>query len=370
MSLVLNGTTGISGTNALTGVTGVNSGQIGGSRNKIINGAMVIDQRNVGASVTPTNGGYQIDRYQTFTENSDGVFTVQRVADAPAGFINSAKITVTTADASIGASQRYLFLQNIEGFNVSDLGFGAAEASAVTVSFWVKASVTGASGGSLSNAAFNRTYPFSYTINSASTWEHKKITIAGDTSGTWSTDNSVGLRVMFGIGVGSSNSGSANAWAGAGYYQPTGAVNLISTLNATLNITGVQLEKGSTATEFEHRSYGEELALCQRYLYKSIGTQAYNAHGLGSVFAANQVDFITSYPVQMRANATASFGGTVSAAKGTTEVNISSISDVGGSTFNSFLRCTLAASSFTIGDCLTINNNNDATGYIQFDAEL
>jgi hypothetical protein len=149
-----------------------------------------------------------------------------------------------------------------------------------------------------------------------------------------------------------------------------GFTSIFDSTDRTFFLTGVQMEIGSTATDFEHRSYGEELALCQRYLYKSIGTQAYTAHGLGSVFAVNQVDFVTSYPVQMRANATASFGGTVSAAKGTTEVNFSSISDVGGSTFNSFLRCTLAASSFTIGDCLTINNNNDATGYIQFDAEL
>jgi hypothetical protein len=234
-------------------------------RNRIINGDMRIDQRNNGASVTATDAGYQIDRYQTFTESADGVFTVQRVADAPAGFINSAKITVTTADASIGASQRYLFVQNIEGFNVADLGFGAAGASVVTVSFWAKASVTGSFGGTLSNAPFNRTHPFNYTINSANTWEYKTITIAGDTSGTWSTDNSVGLRVMFGIGVGSNGSGPANAWAGAGYFQPTGSVNLISTLNATLNITGVQLEAGSVATPFERRPFGTELVLCQRY---------------------------------------------------------------------------------------------------------
>ena len=297
---------------AITGLASINSGQIGGSRNKIINGAMVIDQRNAGASVTPTSGGYQIDRYQTFTESSDGVFTVQRVADAPAGFINSAKITVTTADASIGASQRYLFLQNIEGFNVADLGFGAAGASAVTVSFWVKASVTGAFGGSLSNAAFNRTYPFSYTINSASTWEHKNITIAGDTSGTWSTDNSVGLRVMFGIGVGSSNSGSANAWAGAGYYQPTGAVNLISTLNATLNITGVQLEVGSTATDFEHRSIGEELALCQRY-FQFVG----NFSAIGQ--STTQLVASLNYQTAMRAAPTLSVQGVIQVGSGTAD---------------------------------------------------
>lgn len=277
--------------------------QYTGFKNRIINGAMVIDQRNAGASVTATDGGYQIDRYQTFTESADGVFTVQRVADAPAGFINSAKITVTTADASIGASQRYLFLQNIEGFNVADLGFGAAGASAVAVSFWVKASVTGTFGGTLSNTSFNRTYPFSYTISSANTWEYKTVTIAGDTSGTWPKDNGVGLRVMFGIGVGSGNSGPANAWAGAGYYQPTGSVNLISTLNATLQITGVQLEAGSTATSFDRRPYGTELMLCQRYAFQlnnQTGSNQSSRYGFGVANAATQMQSFVIHPVTMR----------------------------------------------------------------------
>jgi hypothetical protein len=271
-------------------------------RNRIINGDMRIDQRNAGAAVTATDAGYQIDRYQTFTESADGVFTVQRVADAPAGFINSAKITVTTADASIGASQRYLFVQNIEGFNVADLGFGAAGASVVTVSFWAKASVTGSFGGTLSNAPFNRTHPFNYTINSANTWEYKTITIAGDTSGTWSTDNSVGLRVMFGIGVGSNGSGPANAWAGAGYFQPTGSVNLISTLNATLNITGVQLEAGSVATPFERRPYGTELQLCQRYLPTITANGNNNTYAGGGFYRNNttQVILYYNFPIQAR----------------------------------------------------------------------
>ncbi len=270
-------------------LSSLNGGALSGARNRIINGDMRIDQRNAGASVTATDAGYQLDRFQTFTESADGVFTVQRVADAPASFVNSAKITVTTADASIGASQRYLFVQNIEGFNVADFGFGASGASTITISFWVKSSVTGTFGGCLSNADFNRTYPFSYTISSANTWAYKTITILGDTTGTWLTNNENGIRLIFSIGVGSSSSGTANAWASSNIFQPTGSVNLISTLNATLNITGVQLEAGSVATPFERRSYGQELALCQRYY--EVGTSGFTGYATAGIGVGAHVAF-------------------------------------------------------------------------------
>ena len=240
-------------------------------KNRIINGDMRIDQRNAGAAVTvnSTTATYTVDRFIGRGESADGVFTVDQVTDAPACFTNSAKITVTTADASVGASQLYIFGQVLEGFNVADLGFGTANAKTVTLSFWVRSSLTGTFGGSLKNDS-TYSYPFTYTISAADTWEYKTVTITGQTAGTWSTDNSAGMRLFWSLGAGSTFTTTANAWAAGNYFKPTGATDVIGTSGATFYITGVQLEKGSTATSFDYRPYGTELALCQRYYYKSI----------------------------------------------------------------------------------------------------
>ena len=252
----------------------VNIAQSGGNnvtmRNRVINGAMVIDQRNAGASISisGSNSAYSIDRWNGF-QSTDGAFTLQQVSDAPAGFINSLKFTTTTADSSLGATQWAAIRQNIEGLNTFDFSFGTASATSVTVSFWVKSSLTGTFGGAILNSAENRSYPFTYAISSANTWEQKSVTITGDTSGTWLTTNGVGMRLVFGLGVGSTYSGTANAWTGSSYiYSATGATSVIGTLNATWQITGVQLEAGTTATPFEQRLYGTELALCQRYFIR------------------------------------------------------------------------------------------------------
>ena len=238
-------------------------------RNRIINGDMRIDQRNAGASVTCNNNqAYAVDRFYG-EDNSDGVFTVQRVADAPTGFINSLKATITTADSSLAATQFAAICQQIEGYNFSDLGFGAAGAQTFTLSFWVKSSLTGAFGGSFRNSSDGRCYPFSYSISVANTWEYKTLTVIGDTTGTWVTDNGIGLKVWWSLGAGSTYSGTAGAWTSSLIITPTGAVSVIGTLNATFQITGVQLEVGTAATPFERRQYGQELALCQRYFEKS-----------------------------------------------------------------------------------------------------
>jgi hypothetical protein len=241
-------------------------------KNRIINGAMVIDQRNAGASVTPTTSTYTLDRWNA-VNSITSKYTVQQVSDAPTGFINSLKVT-SSAATSLGASDYYYLQQNIEGLNVFDFAFGTASAATSTLSFWVKSSLTGTFGGVLSNSAANRSYPFTYTISAANTWEQKTVTITGDTTGTWLTTNGTGLRVDFGLGVGSTYSGTAGAWAATTYVSATGATSVVGTNGATFYITGVQLEKGSTATSFDYRPYGTELALCQRY-YEStfpIGT--------------------------------------------------------------------------------------------------
>ena len=254
-------------------------------RNRIINGDMRIDQRNAGAAVTinSTANTFTLDRWVTAGQVTDGVFTVQQDTVVPTGFVNSSKITVTTADASLGATQFYVFRQFIEGTNTADLGWGAAGALIVTLSFWIRSSVTGTFGGALQNATNDRNYPFTYVINAANTWEYKTVTVAGDTTGTWGTGTGRGITVTFSLGAGSSSSATAGAWTGtSGIYSATGATNLMATLNATWYVTGVQLETGSVATPFERRPYGTELMLCQRYFEKGsfVSATAINTGGI------------------------------------------------------------------------------------------
>ena len=271
-------------------------------RNKIINGAMEIDQRNGGASVTinTASDAYSVDRFLGAGQIADGVFTLQQSTTAPTGFKNSLVATVTTADASIGAAQYYLISQKIEGFNCSDLAFGTASAKTVTLSFWVRSSVTGTFSGALANGAYNRSYPFTYTISSANTFEYKTVTIAGDTTGTWLTDNGIGLRIYWNLGSGVDNTGTAGAWVGAGNIGADSTVALISTLNATFYLTGVQLEVGSVATPFERRLIDQELAMCQRYyqVQPDILVSSYNGTS-GTIYN----DFML--PVTLRATPTA-----------------------------------------------------------------
>jgi hypothetical protein len=259
------------GGNAVEATSGPTSTQLAGMRNKIINGAMMIDQRNAGASVTASVTSaftYTLDRWAYYAGQASK-FSIQQSSTAPNGFKNSLLITSSSAYSPV-AGDIFSILQPIEGLNVSDLGFGTASAATVTLSFWVRSSLTGTFGGSLLNSSGVRSYPFSYTINSANTFEYKTITVAGDTAGTWLTTNGVGLYVAFGLGTGSTYSGPANAWAGNQYWSPTGATSVVGTNGATFYITGVQLEKGATATPFENRLYGTELALCQRY-WERIG---------------------------------------------------------------------------------------------------
>ena len=244
-----------------------------GFKNRIINGAMVIDQRNAGASVT-LNGSesFITDRFAC-GDVTDGSFTAQQVSDAPAGFINSLKCTITSADTSLTGTQTAYCYQSIEGLNIADFAWGAASATTITLSFWIKSSLTGTFGGALRNSAANRSYPFTYAISAANTWEQKAVTIAGDTSGTWLTTNGVGINLQFSLGAGPDRSGTAGAWNSNNNVAATGQVQVIGTNGATWQVTGVQLEKGSTATSFDYRPYGTELALCQRYtpVYTGLG---------------------------------------------------------------------------------------------------
>ena len=258
----------------------------GGSfRNRIINGDMRIDQRNAGASVNPANADVTLDRWGSNMYPNASKYTVVQSSTAPVGF-NSSLLVTSSSSYSVGATDIYTQFQWVEGFNTADLGWGTANAKTVTVSFWVRSSLTGTFGGALFNSDGTRSYPFTYTINSANTFEQKTITIAGDTSGTWLTTNGRGIAVAFGLGVGATYSGTAGAWAAASYYSATGATSVVGTNGATFYITGVQLEAGSTATEFERRPIGTELALCQRYFeITKAGIRA--ARESGNLLGAN-----------------------------------------------------------------------------------
>jgi len=267
-----------------------------GFKNRIINGAMMIDQRNAGASGTAS--AYTVDRWQ-FNASLDTKGTWQQNAGAvtpPVGFINYLGFTSNSA-YSVGAGEIFTFQQRIEGLNCADLAWGTANAATVTVSFWVRSLLTGTFGGSLRNSAGDRSYPFTYTISAANTWEQKTVTVAGDTTGTWLTTNGIGVNLTFSLGTGSTYSGTAGSWAGANYTSATGATSVVGTSGATFYITGVQLEKGSTATSFDYRPYGTELALCYRYYYQTVSNE-----GIGVVYSSTQAAFKAKLPVTMRSN--------------------------------------------------------------------
>jgi len=284
------------------GVLGAGNASI--MKNRIINGAMVISQRNGTSSVTPSNGDYVLDRWRNALAQASK-FTVQQNAGSvtpPAGFTNYLGITSSSA-YSVGASDYFGTSQIIEGYNVADLGWGTANAKTVTLSFWVRSSLTGSFGGSIYGGQY---YPFTYSIPVANTWTQISVTIAGSTSGTWATDNSAGINVFFGLGIGSSFSGTAGAWTNSLTFAPTGAVSVVGTSGATFYITGVQLEVGSSATGFEYRLYNQELSACQRYYQALSGSSEL----YGYCYTTNSSVIGTSFPTSMRVSPTLTTSGT------------------------------------------------------------
>ncbi len=286
----------------------IGSGQAQGDKNLIINGGMAISQRSSSAvTVNSTTRTYAIDRFFGFGTSSAGVFTEEQSTDVPSGerFYNSSKITVTT-NSSPSGSQTYGWGQGIEGLNTASLMFGSANAMTVTLSFWVKSSLTGTFSVILANNGGSRTYPATYTISSANTWEYKSITVAGDQSGTWNTDNTEGLSVLWMLGTGSSLHGTANAWA-ASKFGVSGQTDLIGTNGATLYITGVSLEIGDVATPFEHESFAATLQKCQRY-YTTSGFNSGTSYGGGGIamyaFTASEAGGTVIFPTTMRAGPT------------------------------------------------------------------
>ena len=243
---------------------------IHGRRNIIINGAMNLDERNSGSEVVPSSDAYTLDRFR-YNASQASKLKVQQNAQAitpPSGFSNYLGVTVN-ATHTVASTDNFFLTYFVEGYDSAHLDFGKSTAKTVTLSFYVQSSLTGTFSGSIVNSAENRAYPYTYTINTANTWERKTITIAGDTSGTWiGATNGKGLMLTFRLGMGSNFTGTAGQWNGSQDFGATGeTVKLVENASAQWKITGIQLELG-TATPFEHRSFGEELALCQRYFEK------------------------------------------------------------------------------------------------------
>ena len=333
------------------------------NRNLIINGACVIDQRNSGSSVTPADTNYTIDRWR-YTASQASKFTFQQNAGSvtpPAGFENYMGFTVASA-VTVGSSDYFAITQRIEGYNVNQLEFGTANAKTVTLSFWVRSSLTGTFGGSLRGANFGRSYPFTYSISSANAWEYKTVTVAGDTSGTYQSGSTTGLEVIFGLGAGSTYSGSAGAWTASGHFSATGAVSVVGTGSATWYVTGIQLEVGEQATPFEHWSYGEELALCQRY-YQTMARGA-----MGGAYSSTQWIGGGNFNTPMRATPTASQPS-----------GVATVHDPSTATFAQSSTNITATYASTTGSTFILGNLSGMTAYrpmslfggqIDFSAEL
>jgi hypothetical protein len=365
----------IGATTPSTGVfTDVNTPNTFGFKNRIINGAMVIDQRNAGAAITTGTGFYSVDRWNVIAQTSAKI-TVQQNAGSvtpPVGFSNYLGVTVgASANVTLGATDQYLLRQGIEGFNMADLAWGTASAASIAISFWVRSSLTGTFGGTLhgGGGGSSYSYPFSFSIGSANTWTKISVNIAGQTAGTWTTNNTLFTWVSFDLGVGSTYSGTANAWANTYYSGVTGAVKMVETNSATFYVTGVQLEKGLTATSFDYKPYGTELALCQRYFYNIVGNlNPFAGLGSGVVTGLTTARVYIKYPVNARTSPTVSFGGVVYVYDGGNGTVTSVAINAGDQSCSVDFTC--SGGGITIGRGCVPNTANASTDFLQFSAEL
>jgi len=287
------------GTAGTAGVTGF--------KNRVINGAMVISQRGTSFS-SPNN--YTLDRF-AFANTGGQTYTVTQSSAAPAGFTNSLSMTNTNSVVP-GTTNYQVLYQVIEGYNIADLAWGTASAKTVSVSFWVNSSVTGSYGLVLRGGAAPTYYVLSYSIPVANTWTYITLTAPGPTTDTWNITTANGIALYFDLGVGSTYSASVTgSWATGNIFGLTGGTKFSTTNGATFYITGVQLEVGTAATNFDVRSYGTELALCQRYFWEIDGSLGLPSIGAGMAISSTAARIHIQHPVSMRATPTYAFSGTL-----------------------------------------------------------
>lgn len=289
--------------------------QIGGRRNIIINGAMMVAQRSTSTQFSNANG-YVCDRFEC-SNQTDGAITFSQSTDVPSGqgFINSTKINVDTADTSLTATQHALFQQKVEGLNSSQLMWGTSNAENITVSFWIKSSLTGTfTYYVLDESANSQSYVESFTIDAANTWQKIVLNIDGPTTGGTADFPITNARSFFTgicLGVGTTHQTSTTgSWHSTANFaaSTSSAVKLIGTASANMYVTGWQIELGNQVTPFEHRSFGEELALCQRYYFQAHDGGGDTWLSTGNYYTSTQVDYGVRFPVQMRATPSADFG--------------------------------------------------------------
>jgi len=353
------------------GILGAGNASI--MKNRIINGAMVISQRNGTTSTTPTASAYALDRWTTLLSQSSK-FSIQQNAGSvtpPVGFSNYLGITSLSA-YSVGAGDYFGIYQPLEGYNTADLGFGTANAKTVTLSFQIYSSLTGTFGGSLRNFDGSRSYPFTYTVSSANTWTSISITIAGDTSGTWvGSSNAGSMLLTFGLGVGSTYNGTASSWSSNNYISATGATSVVGTNVATFYITGVQLEVGSSATGYEYENYTSLLSKCQRYCLKYGGEKVYEGMAYGIADATTEATVIIFPPVFMRTIPSVS-GSTLALADQTSaQTTVTAVSIDGSQCTSKFLSViATVASGLTTYRTYFLRAANSTSAYLILSAEL
>ena len=333
------------------------AGNASSFKNRIINGNMVVNQYASGSSVSSTAGSTvrPLDRFFVDNNGSGTVTCAQSTSVYPAGFTNSLSFTVSSTDTP--ASGDYLlFSQAIEGYNIADLNWGTASAKTITVSFWVRSSITGTYGASIRGGTSFQSYPFTYTINAANTWEQKTATITGPTTGTFASTTSQGFQVMFDLGSGSDFNGTADTWQSGSKWRTSACVTWVSNSAATFYMTGLQVEVGTVATSFDFRDIGRELLLCYRY-FQTI--KALQGIGFGATVYSNP-----QFPITMRSSPTVSVSGVMNfTIPGTsnhvqTTAQVNQCGDASGS--NIFIQMNNFSPSVSNGSAVCMNTNTNS----------
>lgn len=380
------GNVAVSGANSYININGSNVSPFTGMmKNRIINGDMRIDQRFAGASNTvPTsiNNFYVLDRFFHGNYSGTGTYSVRQMNGANSsvsnyesgsvpstgGFINSMKLTVGTANTSTASDGFTGIYQAIEGLNTADLSWGTSAAKSITVSFWVKSSITGQFSSAIWNSSATQTYPMSFTISQSNTWQFVSFVVPGSTTGTWPTNNNAGLNFAIFPSLGSAFLTSSTGWT-SNLYGLTGQTNWMATSGNTFYVTGIQIEVGTQATPFEFRQYGTELSLCQRYYYQIGGTNAYDIFSSGAIGSVNGTYYgggIVYYPVTMRATPTIANTGSWAS----TYVTYNTFAAVSPSPYSAWITHTGSYSGTHGAYAVTLYANNDLNARLKFTAEL